>query len=236
MFKHWRLLISVLVFGLILIAASNLLDRPLPAKKNSSTLSATSSAVIINEAGSSADIASSSEQTTSIISDKDEHTIQKIVVKEIYRPDGTLESRETTNSDYRRNKQRQQVSQASSSSEIAHISSREASVSIISSVVASSSETVVFEEKAGSGIGPIVWATAEGTYAGLSYRVLAVDIIDLNASAVLGTRLTVLPDLDISTGLFISKPIAPGLELGLVGTVRVPDLDRQLGLGLSYQF
>ena len=237
MFKHWKLITSLVCFILILTAAGNLLNATSPKRKTESASSSTSSIAVAAEAGSSVSIASSSLSVSGSSSEVEDQSVKKTTVKEVYRRDGTLQSRETTTSDYRRKKKKTSVAQASRSIEIAHAVTSESSLSVATNTAASSSVEIALGDKTSSvGLGPIVWATAEGSYAGLSYRVLSVDAIQLNTSLVLGTSLLALPDLDISTGLFISKPIAPGLELGLVGTVRVPDLDRQLGLGLSYQF
>lgn len=163
----------------------------------------------------------------------------RTVTREKFRPDGSLAERETEKIEREASSSISAISSASS--QVNKVRIFEASASSIvdasSSVFAASSSVITINpEPASVGIGPIVWATTRTQYLGLSYRVVQLKSLDLSTSLVVGTAANALPDLDLGTGVFISKAISPGLELGAVGMVSLPSLGTDFGVGLAYHF
>lgn len=163
----------------------------------------------------------------------------RTITRERFRPDGSLAERETEK--FEREASGSISSASSSSSRVNTVQVIEASSSSLieasSSVLAASSSIITINpEPISAGIGPVVWSTTRTQYLGLSYRVAQVRALDLNASLVLGTAANALPDLDLGAGVFISKSVSPGLELGAVGMVSLPSLGTDFGVGLAYHF
>jgi len=235
--RHWKKILIVVGVLFLLEVGFRLfnINSPKTQTSTSSSSSSTSqlatavSSTSVSVAGASVEASASQVQTDT--------KKTRSIVREKFRPDGTLESRETEREEVESSEKQNKTSLATKSIDLVLVQSSESVAVASSSAEASSSSLTVFhDETPQAGIGPIIWVTTDGTFAGLSYRIFELKSVQVNASAVVGTRVNSLPNLDLGAGGFVSKTMAPGLELGVVGVVKVPDLETQLGLGLSYQF
>lgn len=235
--KHWKKIAVILGVLLVLEIAYRLIQKDSPKSQATSSSIQQSTSVVSSEQASSSIRVEGRASTVGKESVERDDKITTSIVRERYRPDGTLESREFEKTERESKAQKTTTVTASKSTEIVLTGATQSALVASASVAASESiQTVFHDETPQAGIGPIIWVTTDGTFAGLSYRVFELKSAQINASAVLGTRINSLPDLDLGGGGFISKTMAPGLELGVVGVVKVPSLETQVGLGLSYQF
>jgi len=234
--SNWKKIAIVLATLVLLELVYRGITRVPVSSSTNSTASASSSILVQDASSSASSNASQSVVLDSTTSKVSESSKVRTVVREKFRPDGTIESRETEKVETGKKQKEITASHASQSIALSNQEKTEASASLNLTEQSSSSEQVVFSGSNQAGIGPAVWVTIEGAYAGLSYRILDESLLRSNLSIVVGTRLDALPDLDLAVGGMVSKPVSPGLELGVVGIVKVPVPDAHIGIGISYQF
>lgn len=235
--KHWKKIALILGIIFVLEIAYRLMQKDSPKSQAASSSIQQSTSVVSSVQASSSIRVEDKASTVGNESVERDDKITTSIVRERYRPDGTLESREFEKTERESKAQKTTTVVATKSTEITLTGATQSALVASASVAATESvQTVFHDETPQAGIGPIIWVTTDGTFAGLSYRVFELKSAQINASAVLGTRINSLPDLDLGGGGFVSKTMAPGLELGVVGVVKVPSLETQVGLGLSYQF
>lgn len=228
MFNRTSLLISIVILAIVF--ASSLLM----VKRNKHRTA--QNQVKVQELSSQSLNSSESVRVDNVVKvhDDSSSTVTSKRTVEKFRQDGSLESRETEDTHVVK------VSKKATDSVSVSVASKSLSIEKQDSLVADSSSSVVLSEivaeDSSSGIGPIVWTTIDGSYAGLSYRIIRLPVVGVTTSAVVGTNLGALPNMDISVGGFLSKEISPSLELGVVLSCKVPTLEQQIGLGVSYQF
>jgi hypothetical protein len=240
--RHWKVVAAAIaVLALVELFYRFAHPSPVNSQRVESSQNLTQSAtqsvgtMQVGESSSSRRVEASNWQTVTASGSRETRTL----IRERFRPDGSLEERETEKIEREASGS---ISAASSGSskvitdrvfEASASSILEASASVFG---ASSSVITINPEPNSVGIGPIVWATTKTQYLGLSYRVVQVKALDLNTSIVFGTNANALPNLDLGTGVFVSKSVSPGLELGAVGMVSLPALGTDFGVGLAYHF
>jgi len=239
-FKHWHFIAAIILILVILESGKNLINSKSPStesKKINSSIS--TSSILVSEAASSSSTSSHS-LVSKTLEEKEDHQLSstKVVVREKFRQDGSLETRETEKVESVSSSVRVKTEDSSKS---ASVKVNDSSVFLSTTSVAVKSDTstesiVAFSDQNSVGIGPVVWLTSDGAYGGLSYRLISLDLLNVNGSAVVGTRINALPDVDLGAGIMVSRSFAPGLELGIVGVIKPSNLITNVGLGLSYQF
>lgn len=233
---HWR----KIAIAVAILVCLEFIYRGISKQKAISTsreISTATASITISDASSSLSTGVAGGSVSTVNTSKASEVSQvKTITREKFRPDGSLESRETEKIETEKKQNIATTVHATESVVLSQEEKKEASSSLTLTEQASSSEQVVFSDSNQVGIGPAAWVTVEGTYAGLSYRVFDISLLKSNVSVVVGTRIGALPDLDLAVGGLVSKPVAPGLEFGIVGIVKVPNPDGHIGIGISYQF
>ena len=242
LFRHWKVaaaLIAVIVVLELLYRFTHQPPKSSQKAEASQVLSQISTKSVdtlqVDESNSSRKNTVDNWQVANSSGSRETRTI----TRERFRPDGTLEERETEKVEREASSSISAVSSSSSAVNTTRVF--EASASSIleasSSVFAASSSVITINpEPTSVGVGPIVWTTTRTQYLGLSYRVVQLKSLELNTSLVFGTAASSLPNLDLGTGVFVSKSVSPGLELGAVGMISLPSLSTDFGVGLAYHF
>jgi len=227
---------------IVIVAASlvliSLIYQLIPKSQSSTKVAESNKKIELSEESSlSIDTKVSTNSVSSVSSSELSESLQiKTITKEKFRHDGSIESREVERLETSKVRNTSLSRKATESVVLDRKEIFESSSSVDLAENSSTSEKVILSERSRSSIGPAAWVTIEGTYAGFSYKVVDASILRSNLSLVVGTRLDSLPDLDLAVGGMVSSSVGGGLELGVVGAVKVPVPDAHIGIGISYQF